>query len=234
MGYLHEGHLSLVRRAIGETDTVVVSIFVNPTQFGPSEDLATYPRDLPRDLAMLEREGVDLVFAPSADEIYPAGFQTRVTVGDLSQMLIVQPDRAYFGQKDAQQALLIKQMVRDLSMDIQVIVCPTVREPDGLAMSSRNAYLAPDERKAAVVLYQALTAAKELWEKGERRGEHLRQAMRQVIAAQPLAQMDYASVSDTETLQELDEVCDSALLAVAVRIGRTRLIDNIIVGKEGL
>jgi len=249
MGYLHEGHLSLVRRARAENDHVAVSIFVNPTQFGPHEDYNRYPRDLERDLRLLEPLGVDLVFAPSVEEMYPPGFQTWVIVEGVSRPLegaarpghfrgvatvvtklfnIVQPDRAYFGQKDAQQAVVIRRMVQDLNIPVEIVVCPTVREPDGLAMSSRNTYLNPEERRAATVLFRALQAAKARYEQGERDAERLREAMREVIQAEPLARLDYVSVADPETLQELDRVEDRALLSLAVYIGKTRLIDNIL------
>ncbi|GBD09647.1 Pantothenate synthetase [Candidatus Thermoflexus japonica] len=249
MGYLHEGHLSLVRRARAENDHVAVSIFVNPTQFGPHEDYNRYPRDLERDLRLLEPLGVDLVFAPPVEEMYPPGFQTWVVVEEVSRPLegaarpghfrgvatvvtkllnIIQPDRAYFGQKDAQQAVVIRRMVQDLNIPVEIVVCPTVREPDGLAMSSRNTYLSPEERQAATVLFRALQAAKARYEQGERDAERLRAAMREVIQAEPLARLDYVSVADPETLQELSRVEDRALLSLAVYIGKTRLIDNIL------
>ncbi len=249
MGYLHEGHLSLVRRARAENDHVAVSIFVNPTQFGPHEDYNRYPRDLERDLRLLEPLGVDLVFAPPVEEMYPPGFQTWVVVEEVTRPLegaarpghfrgvatvvtklfnIIQPDRAYFGQKDAQQAVVIRRMVQDLNIPVEIVVCPTVREPDGLAMSSRNTYLSPEERRAATVLFRALQAAKARYEQGERDAERLRAIMREVIQAEPLARLDYVSVADPETLQELSRVEDRALLSLAVYIGKTRLIDNIL------
>ena len=248
MGYLHEGHLSLVRRARAENDRVAVSIFVNPTQFGPHEDYARYPRDLERDLRLLEPLGVDLVFVPSVEEMYPSGFQTWVIVEEVSRPLegasrpghfrgvatvvaklfnILQTDRAYFGQKDAQQTVVIRRMVQDLNIPVEIVICPTVREPDGLAMSSRNTYLNPEERRAATVLFRALQAAKARYEAGERDAEGLREAMREVIRAEPLARIDYVSVADPETLQELERVEGPALLSLAVYIGTTRLIDNI-------
>ncbi|WP_448592209.1 pantoate--beta-alanine ligase [Thermoflexus hugenholtzii] len=248
MGYLHEGHLSLVRRARAENDRVAVSIFVNPTQFGPHEDYARYPRDLERDLRLLEPLGVDLVFVPSVEEMYPPGFQTWVIVEEVSRPLegasrpghfrgvatvvaklfnILQPDRAYFGQKDAQQTVVIRRMVQDLNIPVEIVICPTVREPDGLAMSSRNTYLSPEERRAATVLFRALQAAKARYEAGERDAERLREAMREVIRAEPLARIDYVSVAHPETLQELEQVEGPALLSLAVYIGTTRLIDNI-------
>ncbi len=249
MGYLHEGHLSLARRARAENDYVAASIFVNPTQFGPREDLARYPRDLPRDLDLLQREGVDLVFAPSADVMYPPGYHTYVVVEEITERLeglarpghfrgvatvvakllnIVQPTRAYFGQKDAQQVVVIQQMVRDLDFDLEVVVCSTVREADGLAMSSRNVYLNPDERQAATVLYRALQRARQLYAAGERDAGNLRRAMLDLIASEPLARPDYVSVADPRTLVELDRVEGRALASLAVRIGTTRLIDNML------
>jgi len=248
MGYLHEGHLSLVRRARAENDRVAVSIFVNPTQFGPHEDYARYPRDLERDLRLLEPLGVDLVFVPSVEEMYPPGFQTWVIVEEVSRPLegasrpghfrgvatvvaklfnILQPDRAYFGQKDAQQTVVIRRMVQDLNIPVEIVICPTVREPDGLAMSSRNTYLNPEERRAATVLFRALQAAKARYEAGERDAERLREAMREVIRAEPLARIDYVSVAHPETPRELEQVEGPALLSLAVYIGTTRLIDNI-------
>jgi pantoate--beta-alanine ligase len=252
MGYLHEGHLSLVRAAKAECASVVVSIFVNPTQFGPSEDLSRYPRDLPRDLELLILEKVDLVWTPTAEEMYPPGFQTWVTVEEITQPLegsmrpghfrgvatvvaklfnAVRPDKAYFGQKDAQQAAVIRRMGRDLNFMLEVVVCPTWREPDGLAMSSRNVYLNPDERRAATVLYKALTAAQSAYTAGEREAENLRQIMTQTIQRQPLARLQYVSCADPDTLQEIQgAISGQALLSMAVFIGKTRLIDNLVVG----
>lgn len=254
MGYLHEGHLSLVRAARRECAAVVASIFVNPTQFGPQEDLDRYPRDLPRDLALLETEGVDLVWTPTAEVMYPAGYQTWVTVEQIAAPLegamrpghfrgvatvvaklfnAVQPDRAYFGQKDAQQALIIRRMVADLNFPLEVVVCPTVREADGLAMSSRNVYLNPSERQAAPVLYRALTAAQAAYQGGERDAERLRQVMRSVLSCEPLAHVQYVSCAKLDDLQEWQgEVTGKALLSLAVLIGSTRLIDNLVVGGE--
>lgn len=247
MGYLHEGHLSLVKRARAENDHVSVSIFVNPTQFGPNEDLAAYPRDLQRDLSLLEPYGVDLVFHPTPEVIYPQSFQTYVSVEEITKTLegaarpghfrgvatvvtklfnIVQADRAYFGQKDAQQVAVIKRMVHDLAMPITIIVCPTMREADGLAMSSRNTYLDPAQRTAATVLFRALSAAKDRFEQGERSGDALRETMRYTLAQEPLAQVEYVSASDPLTLLELNQVTDGVLLSMAVRVGKTRLIDN--------
>jgi len=248
MGYLHRGHLELVRRAREESKTVVVSIFVNPAQFGPGEDFAAYPRDPERDLAKLEKEGTDFVFMPSAEEMYPAGFSSWVEVEKITERLegacrpghfrgvatvvcklfnIVQPHRAYFGQKDAQQLIVIKKMASDLNMNLEVIAVPTVREPDGLAMSSRNIYLSPEERKAALVLWKALSLAQELWSKGERSAERLRQEMSALIQREPRAKIDYLSVADPDTLEELSQIDHTALVSMAVRIGKTRLIDNV-------
>jgi pantoate--beta-alanine ligase len=254
MGFLHEGHLALVRRARGECATVAISIFVNPAQFGPQEDLARYPRDLPRDLRMLESTGADVVWVPDADEVYPHGYQTYVTVGAVAEPLegaarpghfrgvatviaklfnAFTPDRAYFGQKDAQQAIVIQQMARDLNFPPEIVVCPTVRERDGLAMSSRNAYLDPQERRAAAVLYRALDAVKTDYQNGERKAEALRAAMRDCLSSEPLAKMEYVSAADPDTLQELDRVDGNALFSMAVRIGKTRLIDNFLL-RDGI
>jgi len=253
MGYLHEGHLALVRRARAENSSVVVSIFVNPTQFGPQEDFKHYPRDLQRDLALLEKEGTDIVFMPSVAEMYPPQFNSWVEVGKVTERLegasrpghfrgvttvvaklfnIVQPTRAYFGQKDAQQAIVIKKMVADLNMNLEIVTVPTVRKPDGLAISSRNIYLNPQERQAATVLYQALSLAQGLWAQGEKDAERMRQEMVTLIQKQPLADIDYVSIADTETLDELDTVKPPALVSLAVRIGKTRLIDNIVLEHE--
>lgn len=250
MGYLHEGHLALVRRAKAECEHVAVSIFVNPTQFGPNEDLARYPRDVPRDLALLREAGVDLVFAPMPDEMYPPGYSTYVEVEHVTAPLegarrpghfrgvatvvcklfnIVQAQRAYFGQKDAQQTVVIRQMVRDLNLPIEIVIVPTVREADGVALSSRNVYLSPAQRAAAPTLYRALQQAQALYAHGERAAETLRAAMQAVLAQQPLAQIDYVSVADPHTLQELHgRIEHGALLSLAVRFGTTRLIDNIL------
>ncbi len=248
MGYLHQGHLALVRQARAENPSVVVSIFVNPTQFGPEEDFGKYPRDPQRDLALLEKEGVDLVFMPPVDEMYPPQFSSWVEVGKVAERLegasrpghfrgvatvvarlfdIVQPDRAYFGQKDAQQLVVIKKMVVDRNLSVEIVAVPTVREPDGLAMSSRNTYLNPEEQKAALVLYQALSLAQKLWSQGEKDAQTIRQEMTDLIQKQPLADIDYISIADAETLDELDTVKTPALVSLAVKIGKTRLIDNI-------
>lgn len=249
MGALHDGHLSLVRRAKAECDHVGVSIFVNPTQFGPGEELSKYPRDLDRDLKLLELLGVDVVWTPAPEVIYPPAFQTWVTVEQVSAPLegkhrpghfrgvatvvakllnAFTPDKAYFGQKDAQQVVVIKQMVRDLNFPLEIVVCPVVREPDGLAMSSRNVSLNPEERKAATVLYRALSAAKAKYDAGERDAEMLRAAMSSTIAAEPLAREEYVSAADPDTLTELERIDKGVLLSMAVRIGKTRLIDNFL------
>lgn len=249
MGFLHDGHLALVARARAESRAVVASLFVNPTQFGEARDLERYPRDLPGDLAKLERAGVDLVFTPSAAEMYPPGAGTRVEVGALAQRLegasrpghfagvatvvtklfnIVQPARAYFGMKDAQQVAVIRRMVRDLDQPVQVVAAPTVREADGLAMSSRNVRLTAEERRAAPVLFRALSQAADLAAGGERSGERLRRAVRRVIATEPSVEVDYVSVADPETLAELEEVAGPALASLAVRLGEVRLIDNLL------
>lgn len=250
MGYLHEGHLSLVRRARAENDRVAVTIFVNPTQFSPQEDFAAYPRDLARDLAWLKQKGADLVFTPANEVIYPPGFQTYVTVEEVTRPLegaarpshfrgvatvvaklfnIVQPSRAYFGQKDAQQTVVIQRMATDLNFNLEIVLCPTIREADGLAMSSRNAYLSAEQRVAATVLYRALSAAKAAFEAGERNGDALRRLMRDTIAAEPLARLDYVSVAHPTTLAELQTVEWGALFLLAVFFGQTRLIDNMLV-----
>ncbi len=249
MGFLHEGHLSLVRRARQECASVVASIFVNPTQFGPSEDLAAYPRDLPRDLALLEKEGVDLVWAPSPEVMYPEGYQTWVTVEEVTKPLEgamrpthfrgvatvvaklfngVQPAKAYFGQKDAQQVAVIRRMVIDLNFPLEVVVCPIQREADGLAMSSRNVYLNPQERQSATVLYRSLCAGKEAYQAGERDANRLKQIVRSVLDQEPLAKPQYVSCADPDTLQELDIIRERALVSMAVYLGKTRLIDNFI------
>lgn len=253
MGFLHEGHLSLVRRAKQECASVGVSIFVNPAQFGPTEDLDTYPVDLEQDLDLLSAEKVDLVWTPTKAEMYGPGHQTWVEVEELSRYLegeireghfrgvatvvtklfnSFQPDRAYFGQKDAQQAIVIRRLVRDLNFPIEVIVCPTLREADDLAMSSRNSYLNPEERQAATVLYRALSAADELFNTGEREADRLRAEMETLLATEPLARAEYASVADSETLEELHGPIERALLSMAVFIGKTRLIDTMTVGEE--
>lgn len=249
MGYLHPGHLSLVKRARSECASVAVSIFVNPTQFGPQEDLDAYPRNLDADLAMLQGAGVDLVWIPTNEMMYPKGFQTWVQVEEVTQSLEgarrtghfrgvttvvaklfngVQPHKAYFGQKDAQQAVVIQQMVRDLNFALEIVVCPLIREPDGVAMSSRNAYLNPPERQAATVLYRALKSAKSAYERGERQAEILRQIMINEIGKEPLARLQYVSVAHPDTLEELDNLGSDGLFSMAVYVGQTRLIDNFL------
>ncbi len=250
MGYLHEGHLSLVRHACMECSSVVVSIYVNPTQFGPNEDLKKYPHDLPHDLELLQAEGVDLVWTPDDEIMYPHGYQTWVTVDELTKSLegalrpghfrgvttvvsklfnVVQPGKAYFGQKDAQQSVVIRRMVQDLNFPIEIVVCPTVREPDGLAMSSRNVYLDPDERKAAVVLSRALFATRAAFNDGERDGTRLRELVRKILDEEPLVKAQYISCAHPDTLQEQDGKVEHALISLAVTIGRTRLIDNVLI-----
>ena len=251
MGYFHEGHLSLVRQARKENPTVVVSIFVNPTQFGPGEDFQDYPRDLNRDLGLLEREKVDIVFVPSEEEMYPRDFNSWVDVEKVTERLegasrsghfrgvaticaklfnIIQPTRAYFGQKDAQQAIVIKKMVADLNMNLEIVVVPTVRESNGLAMSSRNTYLNPEERQAATVLFKALSLARELWQGGEKDADKIRHQMTSLIQKEPLAKIDYVSIADANTMEELKKIDRPAIVFLAVRIGKTRLIDNVILG----
>jgi pantoate--beta-alanine ligase len=248
MGYLHAGHISLVKQAKAENDISVVSIFVNPTQFGPNEDFKTYPRDMQRDLNLLEPH-TDYVFAPSAKEMYPDGFSTWVETKGITDVLegairpghfkgvttvvnklfnIVQPTKAYFGQKDAQQVAVIKKMVKDLDMNLEVVVCPTVREPDGLAMSSRNTYLTPDMRKGAPVLYKSLLLAKRMVENGENNVSDIRREMAELIEKEPLATIEYISFASNENLQEVHYVKQSTLISMAVRFGKTRLIDNIV------
>lgn len=249
MGCLHEGHLALVRRARSESSWVAVSIFVNPTQFGPSEDFAKYPRTLESDLAALERENVDLVFAPEASEMYPEGFDTVVEVGELTKRLEgearpghfrgvttvvaklinqAQPDRVYMGEKDGQQLRVIRKMVRDLNFPVEVVAVPTVREGDGLALSSRNRYLSPEERQAATVIPQALTRAREAFAAGRRDATELRELVSALLSSETLARIGYVSLADSETLEELQTVERAAMLSVAVYVGNTRLIDNVV------
>lgn len=252
MGALHEGHLSLVRRARAENDRVGVSIFVNPIQFNRRDDLQAYPRQVEQDCALLAAEGVDIVWIPEEAEVYPAGFQTYVDVEDISKPLegasrpghfrgvttivsklfhVFEPQRAYFGQKDAQQVAVIRQMVRDLGFNLNMVVCPILREADGLAMSSRNARLNPEERRAAVVLYRALQTAQQEWDQGYRDADHLRQTMERMIETEPLARVDYVSAADPVTLQELAGQAERALLSMAVFVGPVRLIDNVVLGE---
>lgn len=248
MGYLHEGHLSLMRKSVEECGFTVVSIFVNPTQFGPGEDYDRYPRDLERDLSMCESIGVDLVFAPGVSEMYEPDACTRVTVSGLTQNLcgrsrpghfdgvttvvcklfnMVRPDRAYFGQKDAQQVAVVRRMVRDLNIPVEVREMPTVREPDGLAMSSRNVYLSPDQRRAALSLHRSLRTAADMIEKGERSAAKIRERMIDIILSSGLAELDYVEIVDADSLRNIDTLKGEVLIAVAVKFGQTRLIDNI-------
>jgi pantoate--beta-alanine ligase len=248
MGYLHEGHLTLVKQASEENDSVVVSIFVNPTQFGPKEDFKSYPRDTERDLKML-KPLTDIVFMPSTLEMYPEDYDTWITPGGIAERLegaarpghfrgvdtvvaklfnIVQPTRAYFGQKDAQQVAIINKMVADLNMNLELVTCPTLREADGLAMSSRNIYLNPEQRRAATVLFKALTMARELWEQGENEAGMIRRRMTELIEEEKLAVINYISIANPETLKEMHHIKTPALISLAVKFGKTRLIDNII------
>jgi len=248
MGFLHEGHLALVKQARREDSAVIVSIYVNPTQFGPREDFGAYPRDLDRDMELLRKEGTDIVFVPLDGEMYPPEFSSWVDVEKVTERLegasrpghfrgvatvvaklfnIVQPTRAYFGQKDAQQVVVVKRMVADLNMNLEVVVVPTVRESDGVAMSSRNIYLNPRERQAATILFKALTLAQRLWRSGEKDAEKIRRQMTALIQKEPLAQVDYVSIADAETLEELNSLDRPAVASLAVRIGKTRLIDNM-------
>ncbi|MDP9262701.1 MAG: pantoate--beta-alanine ligase [Acidobacteriota bacterium] len=252
MGALHEGHLSLVRAARALCDVVAVSIFVNPTQFGPSEDFSKYPRSFERDSEMLEAAGMDFLFAPSVEEMYPKGAVTFVTVEGLSEKLcgrsrpghfrgvttvvaklfnIVQPDLAFFGQKDAAQTVIVEKMVRDLDLPIEIVVCPIVREADGLAMSSRNAYLNAEQRRSATVLHRALRKVEELAEKGERTSSKLIDAAQRVFREEPAVKVDYVEIVDNETLDPVADVSRGALVAVAAFVGATRLIDNIVLPK---
>ena len=250
MGALHEGHLSLVREARRMCDVVVVSVFVNPAQFGPGEDFERYPRNLTKDTALLTDYNVDYIFAPPVEEIYPKGFATYVNVEGLSEqwegasrpghfrgvatvvtilLNVVRPDFAYFGQKDAQQAVVIKRLVRDLSFDTEIIVLPTVREDSGLAISSRNLYLSADEQQAAPIIHRALTKAKEVYKDGERNASRLNEIIRTTIESEPRVRVDYVSVADAETLEKLERLDDRPILiSVAAYLGKTRLIDNIV------
>lgn len=254
MGALHEGHLSLIREARRMCDVVVVSVFINPAQFGPDEDFAHYPRDLTRDTALLTDYNIDYIFAPSAEEIYPKGFATYVTVDGLSDQLegasrpghfrgvatvvtillnIVRPDFAFFGQKDAQQTMIVKRLVRDLAFDTEIVVLPTVREESGLALSSRNAYLNEEEQQAASIIYRALKRAREAYESGERNGARLAGVVRATIESEPRARIDYVSVTDADTMEKLDKLDDRpVLIALAVHFGKTRLIDNIVLNRS--
>lgn len=249
MGYLHDGHMELVRRARADNDIVAASIFVNPTQFGPNEDLAAYPRDFERDTALLEAEGCDLLYYPAPEEVYPPGFDISIEVGTVTTQLegakrpghfrgmatvvaklfnVVQPDSAYFGQKDGQQVTVVKKMVHDLDMPVEIVVVPTVREADGLARSSRNVYLQANEREAAVVLHRALNEVERLFAGGLRDANALRAAMTEILKAEPLANVDYVSVADATTLEELSTMDGDAMASLAVQIGKARLIDNVL------
>jgi pantoate--beta-alanine ligase len=249
MGYLHEGHMTLVRRSREANEHTIVSIFVNPTQFGPNEDFDRYPRDYPRDFAMLEKEKADFVYLPTPAQMYPEGYNTWVEVYKVTDRLegairpghfrgvatvvnklfnIIQPTRAYFGQKDAQQCIVIKKMVIDLNMNLEMIIVPTVREADGLAMSSRNIYLSPDERQQAVALNQSLELAKKIWSAGEHDSLKIRAAMIELIKKAPLGKIEYISIADALTLRELEKAESPAVISMAVKFGRTRLIDNIL------
>jgi pantoate--beta-alanine ligase len=251
MGFLHDGHLSLVALAKKDCGAVAVSIFVNPTQFGANEDLERYPRDMPRDLSLLENAGVDIVFTPAPEIIYPTGFATRIEIGAIAEVLegaarpghfsgvatvvakllnIVQPDRAYFGQKDGQQCAVIRQLAHDLNFPVEIVVAATVRESDGLAMSSRNVHLTAAQRAAAPVLFKALTEANRLFESGEHNGNMLRAAMRAIVETEPLAKLDYVSVADPKTLVECTAVNTVAMASIAAHFGPTRLIDNFVLG----
>lgn len=252
MGALHEGHLSLVRAAKAQCDVVVVSIFVNPTQFGPNEDYAKYPRSFERDCKMLEQEGADLVFAPTVDEMYPKGAVTYVTVEGMSEKLCgksrpghfrgvttvvlklfsaVEPDKAFFGQKDAAQVAIVRRMVRDLNLPVEIVVCPIVREADGLAMSSRNAYLDAQERKSALALSQSLKRVEDLFQNGEVDATNLIQAGKQTIAQDSSVRLDYLEIVDPETLNAVPTISGPSLVAVAAFVGTTRLIDNTVLGR---
>lgn len=250
MGYLHEGHLSLVRRAVKENDFAVVSIFVNPIQFGPAEDLERYPRNLERDLAQIRQTGATVVFTPEATEMYGDNYLTYVHVDKITDILcgslrpghfqgvttvvnklfnIIRPDKAYFGQKDGQQAIVIQKMARDLNMDLEIVVCPTVREADGLAMSSRNTYLSPEERSQAPVLYQALTATKDLIQNGITDRSIIIKQMKSMINGKSLAHIEYISIVSASSCREITEISGPVMVALAVKFGTTRLIDNIVV-----
>ncbi|MGB9812020.1 MAG: pantoate--beta-alanine ligase [Thermovenabulum sp.] len=250
MGYLHEGHLSLVRKAKSENDITVMSIFVNPIQFGPNEDFDRYPRDFERDKNLAQKEGVDYIFYPSVKEMYPDDFNTVVSVKKITEIMcgksrpghfdgvatvvlkffnIVKPDRAYFGQKDAQQLAVIKQMVKDLNLDIEIVPCEIVREKDGLAMSSRNTYLSLEERKSATVLYKSLLLAKELIEKGERDVAKIKKSMEELILREKSARIDYIEFVNSDSFERIEKIEGKVLIALAVFVGNTRLIDNVIV-----
>jgi pantoate--beta-alanine ligase len=249
MGYLHDGHLELVRQAKKENDVTIVSIFVNPTQFGPKEDFERYPRDTDRDLRLLKEVGTDYVFIPLPADMDPSGFDSWVDIKGITERLegaarpghfrgvativaklfnIVQPERSYFGQKDAQQCCVIKRMVADLNMPLEIVIVPTVREADGLALSSRNVYLSREQRQQAPVLHQSLQLARQLWEKGETYAAIIKQRMTELIQEKPLAEIEYISIADAETLAELEVLMSPTLISMVVRFGKTRLLDNIV------
>ena len=249
MGYLHEGHGSLIERAVKENDKVMVSVFVNPIQFGPNEDLETYPRDFDADLQMIEKLGADMVFHPEPSDMYAPDFSTTISVAGVSENLcgarrpghfngvctvvtklfnLSEADRAYFGQKDAQQLAVVRRMVRDLNANIEIIGCPIIREDDGLAKSSRNTYLNPDERKAATVLSKALRTGKQMIESGEKNAEVVKSKITEIISKEPLAKIDYVEITDWNSIEPVDIIDRSTLCAIAVYIGNTRLIDNFI------
>jgi len=250
MGFFHEGHLSLVRESVKKTDCTVVSIFVNPTQFGPREDFKSYPRNLEKDLETLEKEGINYVFVPDNKEIYPEGYRTYVEVHDLQDKLcgesrpghfrgvctvvlkffnIIKPDVSFFGQKDAQQAIILKKMVRDLNLDIKIEILPIVRDKDGMALSSRNYYLDNDGRKAALCLFKSLKSAREMIMNGEKKAEKIKRRMKEIIQSEPLAKIDYIEIVDMDNLEHMGKIEDEALVALAAFIGNARLIDNMIV-----
>jgi pantoate--beta-alanine ligase len=252
MGFLHNGHISLVKKAVEECSNVVVSIFVNPTQFSPNEDFAAYPRNLNQDIALLEDAGASLVWTPSEEDMYPAGYQTYITVEEVTRVLegamrpthfrgvttvvaklfnAIQPDKAYFGQKDAQQVVVLSRMVKDLNFNLELVVCPIVREADGLALSSRNTYLDETQRQAALVLSRSLRKARFVFKSGERNVRAIRSEMEKVFAREPAAEVQYISVADSQTLLEIENIDSEALVSMAVYIGKTRLIDNTILGK---
>ena len=250
MGYLHDGHLSLVKASRDENDFTIMSIFVNPTQFGPNEDFDSYPRDMERDTKLAEAAGVDVIFAPSKDEMYPDGYKTYVEVEDITNVLcgksrpghfrgvttvvaklfnIVEPDKAYFGQKDAQQVIVLRKMVKDLNMNLEIVTCPIVRESDGLAMSSRNTYLSPEERSGALVLSQSLFEAEKIIKDGERDAAKIIGYIKNRISQVEIAEIDYVEITDIDDLKSVEHIAGKVLIALAVRFGRTRLIDNVIV-----
>lgn len=254
MGYFHEGHLSLMKKARQENEIVAVSIFVNPSQFGPDEDFERYPRDIERDSRLAEEVGIDYLFVPTVQEMYPEGFNTWVTVKKITEGMcgafrpghfcgvatvvaklfnIVQPDRAYFGEKDYQQLVVIKQMAKDLDFDLDVLGCPLIRDEDDLAMSSRNVYLSPAERRAALALSKSLKIGQNLFKQGERRTAAIKDAVRKVLDSEPLIKLEYLVIVDPETLDDLDQIQEQAVIALAAKVGQTRLIDNTILGREG-